>query len=74
MLPSVSMVFASCDKDDNDDTPFDWHEYEEGTEGRSFTFTYQIKDGKSLEVKAPEGISLGSGSFLRGEKTWYAKE
>lgn len=58
----------------NDDTWFNWHEFEEGTEGQSFTFTYQIEDGHSLGVMAPEGISLGPGSFQRGEQAWYAKE
>jgi len=58
----------------NDDTPFDWHEYQEGLEGQSFTFTYQIEDEHSLGVIAPEEISLGPGSFLRGEMAWYAKE
>lgn len=57
----------------NDDTWFDYHEYEEGAVGQSFTFTYQIKDGDSLGVTAPEGISLGPGSFMREGQAWYTK-
>ena len=58
----------------NDDKWFDYHEYEEGAVGQSFTFTYQIKDGDTLGVIAPDGISLGPGSFMREGQAWYTKE
>ena len=58
----------------NDDTWFDYHEYEEGAVGQNFTFTYQIKDGDTLGVIAPDGISLGPGSFLREGEACYIKE
>ena len=58
----------------NDDKWFDYHEYEEGAVGQSLTFTYQIKDGDTLGVIAPDGISLGPGSFMREGQAWYTKE
>ena len=58
----------------NGDVQFDWHEYDDGTEGKSFTFSYQIEDGHSLGVTAPDDFALGAGSYLGVDQAWYAKE
>lgn len=58
----------------NDDRAFDWHEYEEGTVGQSFTFSYETKDGKSLGVTAPRDFAMGGGSFLGTGQVWYTKK
>ena len=58
----------------NGDVQFDWHEYDDGTEGKSFTFSYQIEDGHSLGVTAPDEFALGAGSYLGADQAWYAKE
>ena len=63
----------------NDDKAFEWHEHDEGTIGKNFTFRYQFKyqigESHSLGVTAPGEFSLGAGSFLGGEQVWYyAKE
>lgn len=58
----------------NGDVQFDWHEYDDGTEGKSFTFSYQIEDGHSLGVTAPQEFALGGGSYLGQDQAWYAKE
>ena len=58
----------------NDDKWFDYHEYEEGAVGQNLTFTYQIKGGDTIGVIAPDGISLGPGSFMREGQAWYTKE
>ena len=58
----------------NDDKNFDWHEYEEPSVGKSFTFSYQIEEGHSLGVTAPREFALGGGSYLGDGQVWYAKE
>ena len=57
----------------NDDEQFDWHEYEEGMVGQSYTFSYQIEEGHSLGVTAPGDFVLGGGSYLGEDQVWYAK-
>ena len=58
----------------NDDKQFDWHEYEEPSVGKSYTFRYEIEEGHSLGVTAPEEFALGGGSYLGEGQVWYAKE
>ena len=58
----------------NGDKQFDWHEYDEGSVGQSFTFSYQIEEGHSLGVTAPRVFALGGGSYLGDNQAWYAKE